>query len=405
MGWMEDLASGLQAAGEWTFGKNSALGQAADWVAGDKSLLGQAIRSNPLNVANVLQNPFVSMGSQLAANELGVGAAPGTAATAENARLNQIEAEAKRALEMAERQMSAADEQQRAALELFVTQQRELIDRVAAQKKELAGKLARSQADYLENQRGLLAGGYIGAGEELKGQEARLADILRLQEEGVKAREALTADEEAAARRITAPGGLLERQRQSNALAQARALQKARLGGPAARAAVMGQFATQGAELGMQAQRDIMAAQDRARQARAGLLGERTAAQVAQQQGLSALSGKRSELGLSQAQTMAGLMGRMGETEANRLASLYGADVGKLEDYRRVGEQAYRTEADRSKATGERRAGLYAGLGEASVGRLAAESEAEARRRREGMEFIGNLLGTGARALAAGGGA
>lgn len=398
---MFDIGKGLGDFGNWAFGKDSAIGRFGNWAFGEESLAGQAVRNNPLGF---IQNPALATTSQGAANVIGIGQSPTAVQDVQKQRLNQAEDEAKRALEMAERQMSTADEQQRVALEQYIAQQRGLLDSIAKEKRALAEKVAEAQSLALEAERGLRLSGYTGAREELGRQETALADILRLQQEGIAAREALTADEEAAARRITAPGGLLERQRQQNALAQAKAMQRARVGGPAARAAIMGQFATQGADLGMQAQRDIMAAQDRARQARAGLLGERTAASVAQQQGLSGLYGRRGDLSVAESQAMADVSRRQGEIEANKLSGMYGADVGKLEGYRGIGEAGYRTESDRIGSTGTRRAGLYPALAEATLGRLGATTEAEERRRREGMEFLSNLIGTGARVAASAGG-
>jgi len=195
---------------------------------------------------------------------------------AEKASLQQLYDQGKSALDAANRELETADEERAAQLRQFIGDATNRLAMIRGRQEKLADEIAAAQE------------------QGLGGQYATLSRISELEQEGIRAREALTADEEAAARRITAPGGLLERQRQQNALAQAKAMQRARVGGPAARAAIMGQFATQGADLGMQAQRDIMAAQDRARQARAGLLGERTASQVAMQRGLGDLYNRRS---------------------------------------------------------------------------------------------------------------
>lgn len=335
MGWWEDIGSGLQAAGEWTFGKNSLLGQAgqgiadaAGYVAGG---LGRGLERGISQAA-----PALAKGDVFGALVQGAtGAVTGTMSGAsEQSGLNQLEEAVVDAINKARAEMDTADQDRRETLSRFLTEATGRLEAIRKRKQDLVSAVAAEEEK--------------GQGEERTG----LGAILRLQEEGIKAREALTADEEAAARRITAPGGLLERQRQSNALAQARALQKARLGGPAARAAVMGQFATQGAELGMQAQRDIMAAQDRARQARAGLLGERTAAQVAQQQGL---------MGVNQRGT------------ASRVSALRGsaeADLGYQQGLGDVYKQRYDYQDQMRLEKARRDAAYQQDIGQARIERL-----------------------------------
>lgn len=396
-----------------------------------------------------------------------------TAAQQQIERLDRVETEAKNAINEAESLMAQADEDQKALLESFIANQKAEIERVAAAKRDLATKIAESQAAILEKQGGLLGEGFtaqesaldkqetalaLGAaargealtkqeqalvdiatarGEGLTKQEESLAKILSLQEEGIKAREAMTADEEAAARRITAPGGLLERQRQASALERAKALQKTRVGGPAARAAVMGQFAAQGAQLGAQAQEQIAAAQERARQARAGLLGERSAALVAQQRGLGDIYGRRSDIqaerlrGMSdiygrrgdieaekqrglgdlygrradvvmgRQRTMADLLGQRGAAETARLTGLYGADIGASEAYRGLGEQAFRTQYDRLGNIAARKGGAVRDIADTTMARLGRESEIEERRRQQQYDALGNLISGGARLGAA----
>lgn len=392
-----------------------------------------------------------------------------TAAQQQIARLDQVETAAKEAIANAESLMAQADEDQKALLESFIRTQQADIDRIADARRLLANKIAENQSKIFDEQGGLLKAGFekqagalteqeaalgLGAaartqaltqqeqaladiaktrGEGLTQQEQSLAKILQLQQEGIAAREALTADEEAAARRITAPGGLLERQRQAAGLERAKALQKTRVGGPAARAAVMGQFAAQGAQLGAQAQEQIAAAQERARQARAGLLGERSAALVAQQRGLGDIYGRRSdveaerlrgmsdiygrrgdveaerqrglsdiygrrgELGMAQQREMANLLGRRGEAETARLTGLYGADIGASEAYRGLGEQMFRTQYDRLGNIAARKGGAVRDVADTTMARLGRESEIEERRRQQQYDAFGNLIGGAAR--------
>lgn len=284
-GIVENIGSGLQAAGDWTFGENSLLGQAGRAVGGGLNYaaggVGRAIERGVSQAAPALAKGDLASAIAQGASGLITG---GMSGASEQAGLNQLEESVIAALNAAKAEMDTADADRQVQLNQFISDAESRLNMIRARQEDLANQIKGAQLAGIAAERG------------------GLRDILKLQQEGIAAREALTADEEAAARRITAPGGLLERQKQSNALAQARALQKARMGGPAARAAIMGQYATQGAELGMQAQRDIMAAQDRARQARAGLLGERAAAAVAEQQGVMGLRGRQTAANIAQFQ-------------------------------------------------------------------------------------------------------
>lgn len=390
----------------------------------------------------------------------GIGAAYGgisgwLSASQENEQLAAAENQATQAIEDARKALEDADAARASAINEFIRQQEASLRQIRERRTQLASQISEaqtrglaaeerqlsqgftSQEDALRRQEDTLAAGRLaqqgalteqrGGLEEiykarlggLTGQEQRLADILRLQQEGITSREALVGDEEAAARRVMGPGGLLERQRQSNALAQARAMQRARVGGPAARAAVMGQFATQGAELGMRAQQDLMAAQDRARQARAGLLSERTAAAIAQQQGLGdiidrrvealagrvsgmgnlasqrgqlesqyqtnlgSLYGERGNLALQRAQTMAGLTGRRTAAEEARLRAMADADIEQEEGLLSGRRQYYTDVADMASRRGERQAGVYrdtSDVGMATRGRALELDAAESAR-------------------------
>ena len=424
-----------------------------------------------LNPYSGLSNLFSDIGSAI--NKGYQDLTGQTAAKQQVERLDRVEAEAKEAITQAESLMAQADDDQRTLLESFIEKQKTEIERAATAKRDLADKIALAQAAARAQQGALLEKGFtaqefgltrqeaalgLGAaartgaltqqeqaladiakarGEGLTQQEGALANILRLQQEGIAAREAMTADEEAAARRITAPGGLLERQRQAAGLERAKALQKTRVGGPAARAAVMGQFAAQGAQLGAQAQEQIAAAQERARQARAGLLGERSAALVAQQRGLGDIYGRRSDIqaerlrGMSdiygrrgdieaekqrglgdlygrsadvvmaRQRSLAELAGRQSEAETARLTGLYGADIGASEAYRGLGEQAFRTQYDRLGNIAARKGGAVRDTADTTMARLGRESEIEERRRQQQYDTLNNLISGGARLGAA----
>lgn len=345
----------------------------------------------------------------------GVGALSGWfSANQENQQLEAAKVEAENAITKATNELQTANEENRQYLSEVIIRarenlakitdrQRQLAEEISKQQQGLASETARIQQDSLNQQQGALDTAQLkrleALGERerlglsgyealqnalttqqtvelggLTSQQQILKDIEARQQQGIAAREALTADEEAAARRITAPGGLLERQRQQNALAQAKAMQRARVGGPAARAAIMGQFATQGADLGMQAQRDIMAAQDRARQARAGLLGERTAASVARLQGMSGLTsqraaiqsriaGARGETTFRQKEFEGGLAVDRGGIEAQRqqqyaefLNKYYGVDIEKA-------KQMAQAQMDRAKQLAQADIDFTQGLG------------------------------------------
>ena len=307
-------------------------------------------RALSYGAAGALAGSFIPVvGTALGAGiGAGVGALSGAlSANEENNQLEKAKKEAETTLANATAELAKATAENRQYLSEVVLRARENLLQINQRQVALADEMERLQSQSLTEQLTAREQGFDarrgalteqGTAEEggLTAQESFLAKIAQLQQEGIAAREALTADEEAAARRITAPGGLLERQRQSNALAQARATQRARTGGPAARAAIMGQFATQGAELGMQAQRDIMAAQDRARQARAGLLGERTSASVAQQQGLSGVAGQRAAL-LSR---LAGERGMLTQQQQEQYADYLNKFYGARESAKRARAQS-----------------------------------------------------------------
>lgn len=325
-------------------------------------------------------------------------------ASEENAQLSSAEELAKNAINDASAKLAAANAEQKAALEEFINDQKGVLAQVQSRKKQLSEEVAAAERGGIDREEQQIDQGFYGLRGALKQQEGGLDVVRQLQLEGIRQREALLGTEEAAARRVTAPGGLLERQQQQNALARAQAMQKARLGGPAARAALMGQFATQGAQLGMQAQQDIADAQRRVREGRMGLIGEQTSAELERQRGLMDIYGRRGTLDMDQARSAAGFTGRRTGAEVARLQGLSEADIGYQTGVGDLQAQRYNALTDlRNEASG-REAGQVRDLSDVQLSRLAREQELSAAASQRNLALLQSSMGLAAANPAALGG-
>lgn len=317
-------------------------------------------------------------------------------ASEENAQLSSAEELAKNAINDASAKLAAANAEQKAALEEFINGQKNVLNEVRVRKQKLAEEVAAAEKGGIAEEEKQIDKGFEGLRGALKQQEGGLDVVRQLQLEGIRQREALLGTEESAARRITAPGGLLERQQQQNALARAQAMQKARLGGPAARAALMGQFATQGAQLGMQAQQDIADAQRRVREGRMGFIGEQTSAELERQRGLMDIYGRRGTLDMDQARSAAGFTGRRTGAEVARLQGQAEADVGYETGLGDLQAQRYNTLTDLRNEAAGREAGQVRDLSDTQLSRLAREQELNAAASQRNLALIQSSMGLAA---------